>query len=170
MQVTKSDREMVGAKEPDAEGSFCEVYFLPEAALKTVSTREELLEENIELTDSFSPETVYDQLDEEYIVKQKKADWIYRPGNRSELENFMEETAHVVEEAESNGVALDFKPTNFGSYDGEPLYFDNSDVVSVRPMEDPQLGMATQLEECLDNQDYYRDTIPSREEIRGYWS
>lgn len=170
MKVTDSDREAVREMEPDAEGSFSQVYLLPDAALKVVSTGGDRLSENVEVTDSFSPETVYEAIDDSYLVKQEKADWVYRPQDRGELEEFLYDTAHIVEEADTEGLALDFKPTNFGNYDGEPLYFDNSDIVSVRLMDDPQLGMATQLEECLENQDHYQDEVPGREEIRGYWS
>lgn len=169
MQITEFDRDAVHDREPDAEGSFSQVYLLPDAALKVVSTAEDRLSENVEVTDEFSPETVYEAIDDAYLVKQDKADWIYRPQDREELEQFMEDTAHIVGEAVDKGLALDFKPTNFGNYDGEPLYFDNSDIISLRPMDDPRLGMATQLEETLGNEEYYQDEVPDREEIMGYW-
>lgn len=81
----------------------------------------------------------------------------------------MMQTSPPVDRMISRGLAVDIKPENFGLYDGTALYIDNDDLASVRSLDKPAAVMASQLQRQLSRNDYYRDCIPSKEEITGYW-
>lgn len=171
MAVAKQNLERVASEEPDLEGASSEVHLGEEKVWKEVSIPEEYLEDNIEKTQDFSPETEYEEVGEEtFVVEQDKADSVYQPETWEQLDNFLTDTSEIVETAVEDGFALDYKPANFGRYGEETLYIDNQDFGSVRTVDDPETAMATQLENHLGNNDSYEGKVPDRDEIIDYWN
>ncbi len=171
MNVTTSDIDFVESYPPDEKGSFCEIYLRPNSVLKRTSkVTENQLEHSISELPHFTPDTGYTRPDSDFlIIKQERVDQVYRPENREELDTFLEDTLEIVRESFTRDLKLDYKPPNFGQFNGEALYIDNHDIGSFLNTENPFSEMAHQLKRHLENQDYYSATIPSPEEINSYW-
>lgn len=171
MAVAKQNLDKVTSEEPDLEGASSEVHLGEEKVWKEVSIPEEYLKDNIEQTQNFSPDTEYEKIDEgTFVVEQEKADSVYQPETWNDLDNFLHDTADIAKTAVESGLALDYKPANFGRYGEETLYIDNQDFGSVRNLDDPETAMATQLENHLGNSDSYEGRVPDRDEIMDYWN
>lgn len=155
--------------EGDLEGSFSEVHVFEDFVIKKSSVELGTVDETLHLTAEISPVTSYEVFDDLTVIKQDRADNIYRPETEEELQAFMMQTSPLVDRMISRGLAVDFKPENFGDYDGTALYVDNADLASVRSPENPVESMASQLQRQLDKNEFYRDVVPSQEEITGYW-
>ncbi len=156
-------------EESHLEGSFSEVYVFEDFVIKKSCAEPDTVDESLHLTAEISPVTSYGVFDDITVIKQDRADQVYRPETEEELQAFMMETSPIVDRMISRGLAVDFKPENFGTYDGITLYIDNADLASVRSPEDPTEAMASQLQRQLNKNDYYSDIIPSEEDLMSYW-
>lgn len=77
--VEVSDIVNLLEEEGDLEGSFSEVYVFEDFVIKESSAEPDTVDESLHLTAEISPVTSYGVFDEVTLIKQDRADQVFRP-------------------------------------------------------------------------------------------